>query len=290
MEKSRDYFFGYYYKCQSDTQTIALIAATHGTGADRSCSIQVITEKGAWAAEFPYADYFHQGSLIRIGKNVFNRNGLRVDIDSGDLCIRGELAFGPLTGLRYDIMGPFALVPRMECRHMVGSMRHTVDGVLTLNGEEYRFVHGKGYWEGDQGRSFPKRYLWTHTFLPEGGSLMLSVADIPLGGISFTGIIGVVLWKGREYRLATYLGARAAEIQNGGAWIRQGNKSLKARLIESSAKKGLRAPVKGSMVRTIHESTECRAEYEFRIGDHLLFHLVTDKATFEYEYQTESAP
>lgn len=31
------------------------------------------------------------------------------------------------------------------------------------------------------------------------GSLMLSVADIPLAGLHFTGIIGIVLWKGREW-------------------------------------------------------------------------------------------
>ena len=27
---------------------------------------------------------------------------------------------------------------------------------------------------------------------------MLSVADIPMAGIRFTGIIGVVLWRGKE--------------------------------------------------------------------------------------------
>lgn len=40
---------------------------------------------------------------------------------------------------------------------------------------------------------------------------MLSVADIPVMGLRFTGIIGVVLWRGKEYRLATYLGAKVVE-------------------------------------------------------------------------------
>ena len=52
---------------------------------------------------------------------------------------------------------------------------------------------------------------------------MLSAADIPIAGIHFTGIIGVVLWKGREYRIATYLGARAVKIENGTVRIVQGN-------------------------------------------------------------------
>lgn len=102
-------------------------------------------------------------------------------------------------------MRPFALVPFMECRHSVWSMYHSVSGNINLNGQKYLFKNDLGYWEGDCGHSFPKRYVWTQCFLPNG-SLMLSVADIPLAGIQFTGIIGVVLWKGQEYRLATYLG------------------------------------------------------------------------------------
>ena len=278
------YFYGYYYKVQSETQTIALIAATHGDGKERTCSLQVITENGAWAAEFPKEAYFQKGSLIKIGKNRFSRRGVRVGVKTDELCIEGKLDFGPITPLKYDIMGPFAMIPFMECRHMVGSMEHVVNGRLTVNGEEFVFENARGYWEGDTGRSFPKEYLWTQTFLPQGGSLMLSVADIPFPGFHFTGIIGFVYWEGKEYRVATYLGANAAEIRDGGAIILQGDKKLKVRLIEASGK-DLRAPVSGSMVRTIRESATCKAAYEFGIGDKQLFQVVTDQATFEYEYQ-----
>ena len=277
------YFYGYYYKCQSDTQTIALIAATHGEGRSRTCSQQVITENGAWTAEFPKKEYYQKGSLIKIGKNRFSRRGILVDVETEELSISGKLQFGPITPLKYDIMGPFALIPFMECRHMVGSMEHLVNGKLTVNGEEFVFENAKGYWEGDTGRSFPKEYLWTQTFLPEGGSLMLSVADIPFPGFRFTGVIGFILWEGKEYRLATYLGARAEEICDGGAMIRQGDLCLKVRLIEASGK-ALRAPVSGNMVRTIHESATCKAAYEFWIGETQAFSIVTEQATFEYEY------
>ena len=278
------YFYGYYYKCQSETQTIALIAALHGEGNNVTCSLQVITDEGAWAVEFPREAYFQKGSLIKIGKNRFSRRGLSVDVHGEDLSIQGKLTFGPIKPLKYDIMGPFALIPFMECRHMVGSMEHLVNGTLTVNGEDFVFENAKGYWEGDTGRSFPKEYLWTQTFLPEGGSLMLSVADIPFPGFHFTGVIGFILWEGKEYRIATYLGAKAAEIRDGGAVIRQGRFTLKVRLIEASGK-ALRAPMQGSMVRTIHESATCKAAYEFWMDDKPVFQVVTDKATFEYEYK-----
>ncbi|MBQ3906793.1 MAG: hypothetical protein II743_08485 [Lachnospiraceae bacterium] len=272
-------FYGYYYKCQSDTQTIALIAATHGT----SSSLQVITESGAWVAEFPKEAYNQKGSVIKLGKNRFSRKGVSVNVKTDELCIKGKLEFGPITPLKYDIMGPFALIPFMECRHMVGSMSHLVNGKITVNGEEFVFENARGYWEGDTGRSFPKEYLWTQTFLPSDGSLMLSVADIPFPGFRFTGIIGFIFWEGKEYRIATYLGASAKEIRDGGAIIQQGKYTLKVRLIEAAGK-ALRAPVSGSMVRTIHESATCKAAYEFWIGGKKVFATVTDQATFEYEY------
>lgn len=112
---------------------------------------------------------------------------------------------------------------------------------------------------------------------------MLSVADIPMAGFHFTGVICAVLWRGREYRLATYLGARAILIRNGMVRIVQGNLTLEARLLERGGRP-LKAPAMGNMVRIIHENAACRASYRFEKGNHALFAFETDKASFEYEY------
>lgn len=111
---------------------------------------------------------------------------------------------------------------------------------------------------------------------------MLSVADIPMAGFHFTGIIGFVLWRGREYRIATYLGARVAQIQDRMVRVVQGNLELEIRLPAESGQP-LKAPVKGSMVRTIHESASCRAFYRFRKKSSTLFAFETDRASFEFE-------
>ncbi len=63
---------------------------------------------------------------------------------------------------------------------------------------------------------------------------MLSVAGIPMAGIRFTGIIGVILWRGKEYRIATYLGARVVKIQDKMVWVKQGSLELDVRLLETS--------------------------------------------------------
>lgn len=278
------YFYGWYLKCQSDTQTLALIPAVHSAGNKRTCSIQVITDEDAWTVTYT-GDFFRRtkGNII-IGKNRFGKKGIFLAIHTPELTVRGKLDFGPLSPLKYDIMGPFALAPFMECRHSVWSMRHPVRGAVDINGQKYFFQNAWGYWEGDRGRSFPKEYIWTQCCF-RGGAVMLSVADIPMAGIHFTGIIGFVLWRGKEYRIATYLGARAVKIEDKAVRVKQGNLELDVRLLEES-KRPLKAPVKGDMVRTIHESASCRAFYRFRKKGCTLFAFETDRASFEFEYKS----
>lgn len=280
----KDYFYGWYLKCQSKTQTLAVIPAVHKAGRKRTCSIQVITDNGAWTVSFDGDVFQRSERTISIGQNRFGENGIQLSIESPKLCAKGRLDFGPVFPLKYDIMGPFSLVPFMECRHSVWSMYHSVHGTVEINGLKYAFQDAWGYWEGDRGRSFPKEYIWTQCSFPEG-SLMLSVADIPVAGIHFTGIIGVVLYHGKEYRIATYLGAKAVQIQKGSVRVIQGKMELEARLIEAAGRP-LKAPTKGDMVRTIHESAACHASYRFRKDGHTFFAFETDRASFEYEYSS----
>ncbi len=277
-----DFFYGWYFKCQSDSQTLAVIPAIHQRGRKCTCSIQFITENKAWTVTFPKSSFFRTGEAILIGRNYFGEDGIRLNIKTNQIEVRGEVSFGRLQPIKYSIMGPFSRLPFMECKHEVRSMLHRVSGELLVNGQTYFFQNARGYWEGDSGRSFPRRYVWTQCFF-DGGSLMLSVADIPMGKLRFTGIIGIVLWKGKEYRIATYLGAKASHIRNKSLAVVQGDLTMEAWLLKAQ-EQNLRAPRQGDMVRTIRESVTCRARYRFRKGRKTLFSFVTEQASFEYEY------
>lgn len=277
----RNYFYGWYFKSQSENKTLSIIPAVHRSGQNRGCSIQVITENHGWNVDYPAAAFHRTGKDICIGKNRFGERGILLAVHTPELDISGQLRFGPLFPLKYDIMGPFSIFPFLECRHSVRSMRHLVCGRMNVNGQEYLFQNAVGYWEGDEGHSFPKEYAWTQCSFPEG-SLMLAVADVPVAGFHFRGIIGAALWKGKEYRLATYLGAKAVQVRGGRLRIVQGNLELEARLLEK-VRSPLKAPSNGDMIRTIHESTACRAFYRFRKGEYTIFSFKTDRASFEYE-------
>lgn len=277
-----DYFCGWYFKCQSDGATVAVIPASHRTGCERSNSIQIITDSASRTFFYPYEALRKEPLGFSIGESYFGKDGVILRLSDGDFSASGRLTFGPFSPIKYDVMGPFKYMPFMECRHAVRSMSHTVGGEVNVNGVSYPLGGARGYIEGDRGHSFPSRYLWTHTFF-EGGSLMLSIADIPLGVLNFTGIIGVIHYHGREYRIATYLGARACSVSNGGAVVRQGRSELTVRLLERCAIP-LAAPTNGRMSRTIHESASCRASYEFKLGGKVIFSFESDRASFEYEY------
>lgn len=277
-----DFFYGWYLKCQSDTGTLAVIPSVHKEGDKQNCSLQLITEENAWTVNYRAERFLLTKRNIYVGENRFGKDGIRLSLKMPGLSVNGELSLGKIWPLKYPIMGPFHMVPFMECRHQVYSMLHSVNGKLRVNERDYVFRNGIGYWEGDSGCSFPRNYVWTQCFFP-GGALMLSVADIPIGKVHFTGVIGIVLWHGKEYRFATYLGAKVLYIRNQAIAVIQGNMKLEARLLYGNGQ-SLKAPVFGGMNRTIQESVVSHALYRFRKGKETLFTFTTKQASFEYEY------
>lgn len=283
----KEYFKGWYFKAQNTDHTVAVIPAMHiGENGEKSASIQVIADNGVWYATYPYEEFDvnKKQRQVRVGKNVFSEQGLKINMDNDDIKAIGVLNFDALTPIQYDIMGPFCYVPFMECRHSVYSMRHAVNGQLLINNQLYDFTDAVGYTEGDRGRSFPSVYAWTQCHFGDN-SLMLSAADIPLGIRHFTGIIGVILLQGKEYRLATYLGAKARFIGDDGLVIQQGKYTLTAKLLHRNAHP-LKAPVHGHMTRFIRESPSCTAYYHLQEDHKTLFEFESDRASFEYEFDS----
>ena len=279
-----NFFSGWYFKCQNKEQTLALIPAVHSFNGKKGASLQIITDDSYF-----YLPLDHR--RLKINKHepyaacapsFFTPHGIKLNLSTHSLRAFGKLSFSHFTPLRYDIMGPFNLVPFMECRHNIFSMRHRLDGSLTINEQTYTFHNSLGYIEGDRGHSFPKEYLWSHCFFADG-SLMLSVAHIPLGPINFTGIISVIILNKKEYRLATYLGAKLLKLQNREVVIRQGDLTLTASLLAGSSYP-LRAPVFGEMSRTIKESASSLAYYHLTKGSQTLLEFKSPRASFEYEY------
>ena len=280
----RDFFFGYYYKFQSATRTVAVIAAKHTGATGAGSSIQIITDKQAWNFDYPVQSFVKLGKdpNARIGNCIFSEKGVRLSIHEKGCDVEGFIQFLSNDPIAYDIMGPFAFVPFMECKHSIYSMQSRLDGTLTINGEIFDFHGAKGYIEGDRGYSFPQKYIWTQNLFDEA-SLTLAVASIPFGPASFTGVMGIVLLGNKEYRLATYLGAYVKEVGKNRVVVAQGPYTLEARLLDKTVIP-LKAPDLGNMTRMIRENTSCKARYIFKKGSKALLDAESPNASFEFEY------
>ncbi len=285
--RNKGYFQGWYFKCSDGDKTVAFIPAYHRSQNITSASLQIITDDIAYNIPFEKLEYTKKPLSIKIGDCIFSEKGITLNFQSSQYKLEGQLRFRSLSPIAYDIMGPFALVPFMQCRHGVCSMSHRIDGQITINDQQFDFYNGIGYIESDRGYSFPKRYIWTQCCF-ENGSLMLSVADIPMFGFNFTGIIGVILLNGKEYRIATYLGARVKRIGENTVAVKQGEYEFTAQLLEKNAHP-LFAPTNGNMSRTIRESASCKAHYRFSHKNKVLCDFVSEKASFEFEYSTEGS-
>lgn len=280
----KNFFQGWYFKCTMNMETIAFIPAIHHDGTKKSASLQVITNDETFSIPYETIWFDQTLSAIRIGNNIFSPKIIHLDVRTSNLHLTGTLKLSRHETIAYDIMGPFQYVPFMQCQHKIYSMSHQIDGNIICNNYNYFFHKGIGYLEGDRGYSFPKEYAWTHCHF-SNGSLMLSVAHIPMLFFQFTGIISIILIDKKEYRLASYLGAKVKYIDDNTIHISQQNYRLSVKLLYKKDSL-LYAPKNGTMARLIRESPVCTAHYRFTCKDKLLLDLISDMASFEYEYKT----
>jgi hypothetical protein len=157
-------------------------------------------------------------------------------------------------------MGWYRFVPFMQCYHGVVSLTHDLKGSLKINESTLQFDNGKGYIEKDWGSSMPSSWIWLQSnYFSQNNSIMLSVADVPWLGKSFTGFLGFLYFDQKTYRFATY-GRAKLDLQ-----IIDENtfhvviKDKKFTLILDAHKNTtglLKAPVEGAMDRRIPEGID----------------------------------
>lgn len=289
----KNYFAGWYYKQEKGEEVIAFIPSWHRVDGRIEAFIQAVTKTQNWTFSFPDGKLrvCEKKDRIRIGENLFTPEGIRVrlsdEIDGQKIRICGSLKFEKRVPLFYDIMGPFAFIPFLQCRHGVVSMSHTVSGSLRVNEEVIDFDKGRGYTEKDSGSSFPGAYFWCQCGWEDGGpcSVMAAVADIPFAGFHFKGCIAAITFRGEQYRLATYLGVRIIRDTDRELFLRQGRLCLRVQIIRREKGKdglSLQAPQEGKMQRIIREKLTCRIRIRLWRSKELLFdHTGTGSAEAE---------
>lgn len=269
--QQRRYFEGWYLKMVSkDTRHIYAVipgVAMGATPGDRHAFIQLIDGNTAQTEyyRFPFEAFrFDKASFrVWIGENYFSAEEMRLAIP-GELeghIFTHNLQRYPKSLLAPGIMNRFRFAPFMECYHGVVSMDHGLSGSLWVKGVEKPMEQGRGYIEKDWGRSFPSAWVWMqgNQFEVPGTSFMLSVANIPWIGYSFTGFLGFLHYPGGLERFGTYTGARITRFEYGekGVEIHLTNQGHTLEIDATRDHAGvLQAPTMGTMERRISESVD----------------------------------
>ncbi|MCL2586772.1 MAG: hypothetical protein FWE31_00860 [Firmicutes bacterium] len=264
----RNWFEGHYVKIVDNDKTVAVIFGRAKTKKERKAFIQVITEDNSYNVDLEYGEY----------SNVSPQG---FSFDHGT--IKADVVFSPFTPIKYDAMGFFRFFPFMECKHRVVSMFHKATGRVEVDGKVFEFNNADCFIEGDSGKSFPRRYIWTQ-YGKDDFSVVAMAARIPYLGMRFTGTICIIHAGGREYRLATYRGACVKVWRNDKLVVKQGRKRLEITVPDPDKNmRELHAPQHGKMARIIRESIATTVNYKLTIGNKVLFDITADQAAFEYD-------
>ena len=279
----KKFFQGWYFKQAVNGHSVAFIP---GYAVDKgklsSAFIQVVTDKGGYMAEYPIDEFFADRHRLRIkiGKSEFSEAGLKIDIRTAGICAKGEVAFSPFNPpeagfFTPNIMGPFDML-LMECKHYIYSLNHSVNGVLKVNSEEFIFNEGRGYCEGNRGRSFPKNYFWlqSNLFGAPDSSFTLSVADVPFFGTEFCGFASIFKYKGNERRFATYNGAKITLFEDRGDSVhislKRGSETLEASVALQHGG-DLKTPKDGRMAQSVKEAHSASLSLKVTDGGKVIF-------------------
>lgn len=295
LEGSKNYFEGWYFKITGDKGAIAFIPGISISKNEKKAFVQVITDEESYFVDYGIENFKFSNKpfYVKIGDNYFAKDRIQIDIKDDEQKIRvyGEVKFTDSKNIDSswispNIMGPFAFVPNMECNHAILSMRNRAWGKIEINRKKFKFNEGIGYIEKDWGCSFPKSYIWCqgNNFRDSNGAFMLSIADIPFGLVKFRGLICSLMVDGKEYRFATYNGAKIVryEVSNNrlSVGLKKGHYYLE---VEVDYKGGLRlsAPVKGKMEKDIIESIGEVIRVTLREDDRVIFDGTSDNCGLE---------
>lgn len=293
LNKNKNYFEGWYFKNTNKEKGISFIPGINIERNIPKAFVQIITNGTSYFVNYNIEEFNfnHEPFTIKIGNNVFSKEGIHIDIKTEDLNIKGDIKYSNNKSINTDfmnpnIMGPFSYIPFMECNHAILSMQNKANGLININNNEIEFDNDMGYIEKDWGISFPKTYIWCqgNNFQKSNASFMLSIADVPFKMFKFRGVICVLMIGDKEYKFTTYNNARLVEYgvndSSLNITLKKGDLLLN---VKSTFDKGqkLSAPVKGKMEKDIFESIASKVIVTLKQGNNIIFSDISTNCGLE---------
>lgn len=285
VKGKKNSYEGWYFKHQGKNHSLALIPSicTDESGKP-SAQVQIVTEKKSWTVPISMCEFNSEEDQlsVRMDNSYFTERGCTLNIHVKGLDLTGRIEYDELMYLDKDIMGPFRFMPKMETRHGIVSLYHTLSGSIKINKETWDFNQGIGYVEMDWGTTFPKQYVWTHAAWKDTyeNCIVAAAAQVPVLNFNFNGFIGCLLYQGQQVVIASYFGAKVKEMSSEKIVVEQKQMRLEIELLDHHPVE-LLAPEQGKMVRKTTEHLRTSVQYRFFQNNGCIFDVVQEEASFE---------
>jgi tocopherol cyclase len=274
-KKKENYFEGWYFKMVSNDGS-SILSVIPGVsfsrdGKEQHAFIQIINGITAQTTyySFPIEEFSFSRKefAIKIADSYFSKDSIVMDLKNENSIVSGKIRMTNLVEyssgrlINTGIMGPYRFVPFMECYHGVASLSHSLQGKLVIDNEVHDFNAGRGYIEKDWGSSMPSAWIWmqSNNFMDKNTSFMLSIADIPWLGKSFTGFLGFFYHSNQIHHFATYRKTKLLlDIADSNQLLIKIKNRKHTFIINAQSNTAgiLKAPVEGAMDRRIPESID----------------------------------
>lgn len=277
-------FEGWYFRFVDTKLSVAIIIGISKAKEKQTAFIQTFNtlDHKIEITSYPLQafQYHDDPFIVKIADNIFASD--YVYLDDPHLSIKGTLHIESpchLSSSLYapTIMGPFAYLKRLECNHAIIHLESKVTGQIQYRQQQY-VIQATGYQEKDWGTSFPSKYVWLQSnyCLNKQAILFFSCASIPIVIGHFMGIIMVIKIDQKEYRFASYYGARVTRQYQRQGYFYLVIKQLQYQIfirIKQGPTCTLEAPTNGLMCSKVEESLEGEVVIKIFRKDILLHQL-----------------
>lgn len=212
---SSRFFEGWYFKITTgDGRSFAFIPGV-GKGRDPHSFLQIINgpKNEYHYLRFPFEAFDSSPDRLEImvGENRFSLSSMEVDAPEAGICAHlrfNTVARWPDSRLAPGSMGVFNHLSFLECYNQVCALDGRVEGSLTIGGKYVDLTDARIYVEKNWGRSFPKAWFWAqcNRFEDKRCAFTCSIGEVPLGGMSFRGIVSGLMLDGTFYPFTTMNG------------------------------------------------------------------------------------
>lgn len=218
--RRENYFEGWFIKTndKKNDLSVALIpGVAHFSEHESFVQYNIVYKDTYYSGKITFSrdefDVVGDPQTVMMPKFVFNEKGIKASLNNGETELLIDFDFGLFLPIRQSLYTPSIMGPleylNMPCNHDIVSLRHTVKGRISINGEAIELSDALGYIEKDRGSTFPSRYAWAHANGFEHNSeatLFLSAAELEKGPLKKEGAIAIFHDGKEEHRFATYYG------------------------------------------------------------------------------------